>query len=91
MNSNNQLTYTLKERTLKACRAYFLFAANEENQALDFTIDFGEEANGIEEIAGPKTSSASSSAWYTIDGRHLSTPPTTKGIYIQNGQKVIIK
>ena len=91
LNSNNQLTYTLKERTLKACRAYFRFAANEENQALDFTIDFGEETNGIEEIAGSKTSSASSGAWYTIDGRRLSAPPTTKGIYIQNGQKVIIK
>ena len=91
LNSNNQLTYTLKERTLKACRAYFLFAANESNQALDITIDFGEEANGIEEISNLRTTSASSNAWFTIDGRRLSEPPTTKGIYIQNGQKVVVK
>ena len=29
--------------------------------------------------------------WYTLDGRKLSGEPTKKGIYIQNGQKRIIK
>ena len=29
--------------------------------------------------------------WYTIDGRMLSGKPTTKGIYVNNGRKVIIK
>lgn len=29
--------------------------------------------------------------WYTLDGRRLSGKPTAKGIYINNGQKVIIK
>ena len=30
------------------------------------------------------------SAFYTLDGRRLTTPPT-KGIYIQNGRKMVIK
>ncbi len=29
--------------------------------------------------------------WYSIDGRRLSGKPTRKGLYIRNGQKVVIK
>ena len=30
-------------------------------------------------------------AWYTLDGRKLQGNPTTKGLYIVNGRKVVIK
>lgn len=30
-------------------------------------------------------------SWYSIDGRRLSGKPTTKGLYLQNGKKVVIK
>ena len=29
--------------------------------------------------------------WYTLDGTRLSGQPTRKGIYVNNGEKVIIK
>ena len=29
--------------------------------------------------------------WYTLDGRRLSSQPTQKGVYIQNGKKVYVK
>ena len=32
-----------------------------------------------------------SERWYTLDGRCLSSKPTTKGLYIVNGKKVVIK
>ena len=32
-----------------------------------------------------------SEAWYTLDGIRLSSKPSTKGIYINNGKKVVIK
>ena len=32
-----------------------------------------------------------SEAWYTLDGIRLSGKPSTKGIYINNGKKVVIK
>ena len=32
-----------------------------------------------------------SDAWYTLDGVQLSGKPTRKGIYVNNGKKVIIK
>ena len=44
------------------------------------------EATGINRlnIAGQEN-------WYTIDGRKLAKRPTTTGVYILNGQKVMIK
>ena len=32
-----------------------------------------------------------SDAWYTLDGIRLSDKPSTKGIYINNGKKIVIK
>lgn len=32
-----------------------------------------------------------SNVWYTLDGRRLIGQPTTKGIYINNGKKIVIK
>ena len=29
--------------------------------------------------------------WYDLNGRKLNAKPTTKGVYIQNGKKVVIK
>ena len=29
--------------------------------------------------------------WYTLDGRCLSSKPTTKGVYIHQRKKVVIK
>ena len=35
--------------------------------------------------------SKKSDVWYTLDGRKLSSKPTAKGLYINNGKKIIIK
>ena len=32
-----------------------------------------------------------SEAWYTLDGVRLSGKPTKKGLYINNGRKIVIK
>lgn len=29
--------------------------------------------------------------WYTLDGQRLNSQPTQKGIYINNGKKIVIK
>ena len=29
--------------------------------------------------------------WYTLDGRKLSGKPNAKGVYIQNGKKIVVK
>ena len=45
---------------------------------------------GIEDGRG-KIEDGSSERWYTLDGRCLSGKPTTKGLYIVNGKKTVIK
>ena len=36
-------------------------------------------------------SSKFNAQWYTLDGRRLASQPTAKGIYVNNGRKVVIK
>ncbi len=35
--------------------------------------------------------SNTSSLWYTLDGRQLNCKPTTKGVYINNGKKLVVE
>ena len=30
-------------------------------------------------------------AWYTLDGRRLTGQPAQRGVYVRNGQKIVIK
>ena len=38
-----------------------------------------------------RTGEISLDEWYSLDGRRLSSKPTTKGVYINNGKTVVIK
>ncbi|MBR4389811.1 MAG: fibronectin type III domain-containing protein [Prevotella sp.] len=49
---------------------------------IDGTATSIEEVNGLEIV---------SNKWFTIDGRQLPKQPTQKGIYINNGRKVVVK
>ena len=46
------------------------------------------DTTGIMEIENGKLNIES---WYSLDGRRLNAKPTKKGVYIQNGKKIIIK
>jgi hypothetical protein len=58
-----------------------------------FNIDFGEQ--GTQTVIGhtdiTDSTDKADAAWYTIDGRKLSGKPSVKGVYVNNGRKVIIK
>lgn len=45
-------------------------------------------STGIKDL---KTSQGLKDAWHTLDGRCLNSKPTTKGLYIQNGKKILIR
>ena len=56
----------------------------------DFVVNFEDsEATGIASLKPRDEGMAD--AWYSIDGRRLQDKPTQRGIYINNGKKVIIK
>ena len=44
---------------------------------------------GIENIE--YTIDSPSGAWFTLDGRSLSSKPTKKGLYLQSGKKIVVK
>lgn len=52
------------------------------------TMVYGDET-GIETVSDVR--SQMSDDWYTLDGRKLDGKPTVRGIYVNNGQKIIIK
>ena len=49
------------------------------------------ETTTIEAVDAVQTVTTGDDAYYTLQGFKLTAVPTTKGIYIHNGQKVIIK
>ena len=52
---------------------------------------FGDgDATGIADVRS-MMSELRGETWYTLDGRKLQEKPTTKGVYIQNGRKVVVK
>ena len=53
------------------------------------TIPETNSATGIDSIGNGQWTMDHS--WYSIDGRKLSGKPTKKGIYILNGEKVVVK
>ena len=52
-----------------------------------FIFNEGDEETGIDIVE----ETAGNDQWYTIDGKKLSGKPTAKGLYIRNGQKVMMK
>ena len=98
--SGNKIGYSKSARTLKSCRAHFWVQPNGTSAgARMINLDFG-DATGIRPSSvspeGENTEASTRGglvgvAYYTLDGRKLSDVPTTKGVYIVNGKKVVIK
>jgi len=82
---------------INAFRSYFqlnngLEVGNTNNQVREFKLNFGEEkTTGISLTPDPSRGGEGSSYWYSLDGRKLSEKPTTKGIYVNRGRKIVIK
>ena len=102
LGAANKLYYPNAAMTIGTHRAYFQLlgdltaGGNEHGDDVEdgvraFVLNFGDdEATGI--ITTNFTNSTNSSnEWYTLDGRRLDGQPTQRGIYINNGKKVVIK
>lgn len=102
LGAGNKLFYPSSAMTINSCRAYFrlkgdLVAGEPINITAikSFNLNFGdEETTGIVDVEANSslfTIHSSHSSWFTLDGRRLQVKPTTKGLYIHNGRKVLIK
>ena len=91
IGSANKIGYAKSARTLKSCRAHFNIPAPAASARAVTTIDFiDDETTSINEELRMKDEK-SAGTWYALDGRRLSSRPTTKGIYIHNGRKEAIR
>ena len=74
---------------LPATMAYWTPA---DPKARIFVEDLDENgATAIKEINAQTMREIAAEGWYTIDGIKLQSMPTEKGVYINNGKKVVIK
>ena len=55
------------------------------------SIDGGEGTTGISEEVRVKSEEFATAPYYDLNGRKLQGKPTQKGVYIQNGKKVVVK
>lgn len=88
--ANNMLYYPTANLTVNACRAYLELTDEvpvSASNAPSLVIEFG----GTTGITDNKRETITKNHWYTIDGRKLNTKPTTKGVYIHNGRKEVLK
>jgi len=99
MGSDNKLYYPNGQAptNVKSFRAYFQLAEGyhgEEPLSVDdlrsIVLNSDGETTGIIEISNDK-SVIGNSDWYDLSGRRLNGMPIQRGVYIHNGQKVMIK
>lgn len=101
MSDNNTLYYPNAQLTIGAFRARFslLNGLHAEDVELgtavrSFVVNFGEnESTSIDNIQWSDRDAQATKVndqWYTIDGRRLKSKPAQRGIYINNGRKVVV-
>ena len=79
-----------KYPTVGACRAFFEISNAATVRAFSLIFGDGSSETGIESLsADSKDGKDGADAWYSLDGVRLSGKPTQRGIYINNGRKVI--
>ena len=99
LGEHNTLYYPNAAMTIGSCHAYFwlkgITAGDVANGArVVMNFDNGGTTTGISSVAtgaASRGNATTDGTWYTLDGRKLDGKPTTKGIFIVNGRKVVIK
>ena len=101
LGASNKLYYPNDNMTINAFRAYFTLNGIEAGPASSsapaavraFVLNFGDGdgATGILSLSADSKDSEDNAAWYDMQGRRLSGKPTASGIYINNGNKIVIK
>ena len=84
--SNNVLYHAADDNTIKAFRGWFTYTGATPARQLTFSVDSDSETTGISQIENSKSKIEN---YYNLNGQRVEQP--TKGLYIVNGKKVIVK
>jgi hypothetical protein len=98
LGAGNKLYWPSADMTVNACRAVFrlhngLTVGNPTAGAriTSFVMNLGDdETTGIT-TTNDANYTNKTDAWYDLQGRRVSGKPMAKGLYINNGKKVVIK
>ena len=88
--NGKQFVWVKDALAIAANKAYLSVTTPTSGQlhAPALSIVFGGDTTSI---ANTNLTNLTNDAWYDLNGRKLNAKPTTKGVYIQNGKKVVIK
>ena len=98
LGAGDNLYYPSADVTINSFRAYF--HVNLGNNVRAFVLNFGdEETTGVPPLTispeGEKSETfpreGLDGVFYTLDGRRLNGKPIAKGVYINNGKKIVVK
>ncbi len=84
--TGKQFTWVKDAGTIAANRCWLELVSSTGAPVLDIVFDGN--ATGIETT---KFTDDANDVWYDLNGRRLQAKPTTKGVYILNGRKVVVK
>ena len=89
LNASGTLVHPEATGDMKGFRGYFVM--NDAAGARAFIMIFGDgETTGIQPIR-MENGTTPAEGTYDLSGRRIQGQPTQKGVYIQNGKKVVIK
>lgn len=84
----NDVFYYAQAGTIPEGRIYLSAASVPEKTRSFYSLT----GDGTTAIAAQRIADATEvETWYTLDGRRLNAAPSRKGLYINNGKKVVIK
>lgn len=95
LGQNNTLYNPSAAMTIRSCRAYFQLNGIEVGDMASagvraFNLNFnGGQTTGIRFLS--TDSKDIGDVWFTLSGVSLNGKPTVRGVYINNGRKVVIK
>lgn len=90
--SRGEFVLSMGEKTMKADKFYLV---NEDYSSPSaparLYIRRRSSSTKIKEVDSLDIEKSTTSIWYTLDGQKLSKKPTRKGIYINKGNKVVVR
>ena len=86
----NTLYYPSSALSVAACRGFFTITNQAANAAPEIVMGFDDgETTSIQVVNGSGLKNQGSDTYYNLNGQRVAQP--TKGLYIVNGKKVIVK
>lgn len=81
--------YKCSATTIPAHKAYYRVSKGGAPELTVLTFDFGDGTTGIESLTTPLSQEEGAQNVYNLNGQRVSRP--TKGVFIVNGRKMVVK